>query len=207
MFIAIAVLAVRHGLVAAWVDADTLRARWLVNQWRDGNGPAYSLPLWQQTHDELQAALQTTPDNAQLMDDLGFLDAARALGLGTPAPDSPDHALQQSLLANAIDHYRRATQLRPTFPYTWGYLALGKHYRGENDAELWAAYDKAVRYGRNEAGVQITLARLAFLYWDTVGAERQAQVRRMVDEASPEPRQKLLDLAAQHGVILRNLGP
>lgn len=207
LFIAIAALGLRHGLVAAWTDADTLRTRWLVNQWRDGTGPVYSLPLWQQAHDELQAALERTPDNAQLLDDLGFLDAARALGLGTPAPDSPEFALQQSLLASAVVHYRQATVLRPTFPYTWGYLALAKHHKGENDAELWAAYDKAVRYGRNEAGVQTTLARLAFLYWDTIGTERQGQIRRMVDEASFEPRQKLLDLADQNGIILLNLAP
>ena len=31
--------------------------------------------------------------------------------------------------------------MRPVFPYSWTYLALAKHYRGQHDAEFWQAYD------------------------------------------------------------------
>ena len=145
---AFAMLSVWYGGRAAWSDASALQSRWLVNEWRDGSGPVFSLALWREAHADLQAALQTEPDNAQLLDDMGFLNAVRAQGLGTPAIGSAEQALQQSLLADAVSHYRAATRLRPTFPYTWAYLALAKHLRGERDTEFWLAFDKALQYAQ-----------------------------------------------------------
>jgi hypothetical protein len=202
IFIAIAALSLWYGGAAAWSDADALRSRWLVNQWRDGTGPVYSLHLWQQTHDELQTALRVTPGNAQLLDDLGFLNAARAMGAGTPVVGTADYDLQQKLFADAIGNYRTATVLRPTFPYTWAYLALAKQLKGEADGELWSAFDKALRYGRNEAGAQPAIAQVAFAHWAGLSPERKAGIIAMINHAQPTPRKKLMDLAQQSGVVL-----
>ena len=73
-----AALSLWHGGRIAWSDADTLPARWTVAEWRNGRGPASTPALWSQTRDELRDALQITPDNAQLHDDLGYLYASRA---------------------------------------------------------------------------------------------------------------------------------
>lgn len=202
-----AALSVWFGLAAAWSDAGSLRPRWLVNQWRDGQGPVYSLPLWQQTRNELQAALALTPDNAQLFDDLGFLDAWRAYGLGTPIADDPDHALQQSLLSDAIANFRQATVLRPTFPYTWTYLALAKHLTGEHDTEFWQAFDKALHYGHTETGVYQALGQIAFANWNTLGAERQRSVTAMVSNAPVVSRENFLQLAEDVGIRLPGVPP
>jgi hypothetical protein len=199
---AFAAISLWFGGAAAWSDAGSLRARWLVSQWRQGGGPVYSLALWRQTRDDLATALQETPGNAQLMDDLGYLHAARAMGLGTPAVGTVEHLLQQKLLSDAIAAYRAATQARPTFAYSWAYLALAKHLKGEQDDELWRAFDKAVRYGRNEAGAQPAIAQVAFGHWSALNPERKSQLTAMLAAARPVPRKALLDLAAAAGVML-----
>ncbi len=195
-------LSVGHGGRAAWSDVQSLSARYLVNQWRDGKGPVYSEALWQQTHDDLKAALQLTPDNAQLMEDLGFLYAARAMGLGTVQEGTPEFAMRHTLLDAAVTHYRAATVARPTFPYTWAYLALAKHLKGANDAELWFAFDKAVLYGAREAGVQPAVAQVAFAHWGNLSAERKSAILGIVAVAPTQPRQRLLSLAQDYGVTL-----
>ena len=202
ILVAFAALSLWYGGAAALSDTNALRSRWLVNQWRDGTGPVYSPPLWQQTHDELQAALRVTPGNAQLLDDLGFLNAARAMGAGTPAVGTANYDLQQKLFADAVGNYRAATVLRPTFPYTWAYLALAKQLKGETDSELWSSFDKTLRYGRNEAGVQPAIARVAFAHWAGLSLERKTEIIAMINTAQPTPRKKLLDLAQQSGVVL-----
>ncbi len=195
-------LSVWFGGAAAWSDAGSLRGRWLVSQWREGSGPVYSPALWRQTRYELQAALRETPGNGELMDDLGYMNAARAMGLGSPDRGTVEYLLQQKLLADAIGYYRAATLARPTFPYSWAYLALAKHLKGEVDEELWRAFDKAVRYGHNEAGVQPAIAQVAFGHWAELSAQRKGQMSAMLAAARPVPKKVLQDLAGAAGVAL-----
>lgn len=190
------------GLRAAWTDASIMQTRWLVSQWREGTGPVKTPQLWQQTRSSLQDASQSAPDNPQLLDDLGYLDASRALALGVPAAGTDDFTLRQNLLASAITHYRSATRLRPTYPYSWAYLALAKHFAGENDAELWQSFDKALRHGQAEAGVQPVLAQLAFAHWGALGDQRQRLVIAMVATAPETIRKQLKLIAAANNVTL-----
>lgn len=198
-------LSLWYGGRAAWSDASALHARWLVNGWRDDKGLVYNPKLWREARDDLQSALQTAPNNAQLLDDLGFLHAARAQGLGTPTAGGTEHALQQNLLTDAILYYRDAVSLRPTFPYSLAYLAFSKHLRGERDAEFWLVFDKALHYGRTEAGVQPALAQIAFANWSELGSKRQAQIVSMAQAAPTALRKRLVELAAKNTVTLPGL--
>lgn len=198
----LAALSIWHGGSAALADANALHARWVVGEWRDGRGPAFTPELWLQTRDDLRQALQMTPGNAQLFDDLGFLHAARARGMGQPEPESAAWVYQQSLLGDAIASYRAASTLRPTFPYSWAYLALAKHLKGEQNSEFWHAFDKALQYGHNEAGVQPALAQIAFAQWPALSADRQRLIDRMVATAAPAAHKQLLQMATQNGVAL-----
>lgn len=191
-----------YGGQAAWSDASVLRANWLVGQWREGKGPVYSEALWQQTHDDLLAALRWTPDDPKLLDNLGFLNAARADALGAVPAGSPELALQQNLLTTAIGHYRAAAVLRPSFPYTWAYLALAKHLKGEVDAELWRAFDMAMRFGSREAGAQPAIAQVGFAHWNGLEPQRKADIVTMVANAPEKPRSVLLAMAKTYGVAL-----
>lgn len=198
-------LSLWYGGRAAWSDASALHASWLVNGWRDDKGLVYNPKLWREARDDLQSALQTAPDNAQLLDDLGFLHAARAQGLGTPITAGTQHALQQNLLTDAILYYRAAVSLRPTFPYSLTYLAFSKHLRGEHDAEFWLVFDKALQYGHTEAGVQPALAHIAFANWSDMGVKRQSQIISMVQTAPAPIRQRLGELAEKNTVTVPGL--
>lgn len=201
-FLLFGALSLRYGGGAALADASTLQARWVVSEWRLGRGPAFSPELWLHTRDALRQALRLTPDNPQLFDDLGFLQASRAEGMGAPEPHSAAWIYKQKLLSESVASYRAATALRPTFPYGWAYLALAKHRLGEQDAELWTAFDKAMQYGRNEAGVQPALAEIAFSEWPELSQTRQQKIDAMVSTAQYTQRNKLLAMATQKGVVL-----
>ena len=189
-------------LHAAWADASSLSARATVTGWREGTGPTITAELWELTRDQLQGALRAAPDNAQLHDDLGYLYASRSQGLGNVPFDSPDYQLQQSLLDEAISHYRAACAMRPTFPYTWTYLALSKHYRGKHDDEFLAAYDHAVQYGHSEAALHIPLAELAYSQWARLGHQRQQAFFNMVASAKESSSVMFRVMAQRSGVQL-----
>ena len=140
-----------------------------------------------------------------MLDDLGFLHAARAQGLGTPTTGGTEHALQQNLLTDAILYYRAAVSLRPTFPYSLAYLAFSKHLRGERDAEFWLVFDKALHYGHTEAGVQPALAQIAFADWSEIGNKRQGQIISMVQAAPAALRKRFVELAEKNTVTLPGL--
>lgn len=202
LLVTLVALSLRYGGSAALSDAGALRAQWVVSEWRAQRGPAFSPELWLQTRDSLNRAAATTPDNAHLFDDLGFMHAARAQGMGDPEPNSAAWVYKQTLLVQSIGSYRAATRLRPTFPYSWVYLALAKHQMGEQDPEFWLAFDKALRFGRHEAGVQPALAEMAFAHWRALGAQRQQLVDEMVATAQPAQRHRLMEQAARSGVVL-----
>ena len=197
-----ALLSLFHGGRIAWSDADTLATRWTVTQWRVNRGPVQTTELWLRARDELQAALQITPDNPQLHDDLGYLHASRAQAMGWPKYGSEQETLRQNLLTEAISRYRAATVLRPTFPYSWAYLALTKQLKGEINAEFWVAFDKALRYGRTEAGLQPTLVQMAFAQGKTLSPERQSLVFSMITSSQGAARKQLATMIEQNGVTV-----
>lgn len=202
VLLTLGVLSLRYGGSAAFSDAGALRAQWVVSEWRAGRGPVFSPEVWLKTRDSLNRAVDTTPDNAHLYDDLGFMYATRAQGMGDPQAKNAAWVYKQALLTQSIESYRAATGLRPTFPYSWVYLALAKYKKGEKDAEYWLAFDKALQYGRNEAGVQPALAEMAFAQWRALGSERQVLIGGMVATAQPAQHARLRAMAAQSGVVL-----
>lgn len=203
--IALAVVAVASlwfVLQAAWADASSLSARTTVADWRDGYGPAFTPERWERTRVELQSALDITPGNAQLHDDLGFLHAARSQSMGKAAVGSADYQVQQTLMEGAITHYRAATVLRPTFPYSWTYLALAKHLRDQHDAEFWSAFDLAMRYGQNETALHSAMVEIAYAMWPQLGPQRQQAVGTMVATANKASRERLQEMATHAGIKL-----
>ncbi len=200
LFLLIAACSVWYGGRAAWGDANALGASWQVAEWRAGRGPQQTPELWNETRDTLKETLSITPDNAQLYDDLGYLHAARAQVFGVTEAGSALRKYQDSLLDEAIADYREATRLRPTFPYSWTYLALAKHIRGVNDAEMWLAFDKGLHYGATEDALRTALTVIALDQWKTLEPERQTAVRAMVALAPEAPHAKLLALGQAHGV-------
>lgn len=191
------------GLLAAWADSNSLEARWVVSQWRLDKGPAVHPALWVRTRDNLRAGLAITPDGPQLFDDLAYLHASRALSLGTPDLATPLGKFQAKLFDDAIVYYRQGAAARPTYPFSWAYLALTKHLRGQIDDELWLAFDKAIRFGSTEAAVRTTIVQIASAHWATLSETRKQAVLGMVAATPVDARNKLVEYAASQGVALQ----
>jgi tetratricopeptide (TPR) repeat protein len=202
LLVVLTLLSLWHGGRIALSDADTLATRWTVTRWRLNRGPAPTQEQWLRARDDLRAALQITPDNPQIHDDLGYLHSSRAQAMGWPRFGSEEEALRQTLLTEAIRDYRAATVLRPTFPYSWAYLALTKQRKGELDAEFWVAFDKALQYGRTEAGLQPTLAQMAFAHGKALSPARQRLVFSMITSSHGAVRKQLSAMIEQNGVTV-----
>lgn len=187
------------GRIAA-SDMASVSARWTVRVWGQGNGVAHSPEAWTQIHDKLQSALNLTPDNPLLLEDLGYLYASKAQAMGWPKFGSTAEAERQALLATAIEYYRAAVVLRPTFPYPWAYLALAKHMKGTQDDEFWVAFDKALQFGIYADGVQPVLAKLALAQWRTLTPRRRELVTMSINASQGETRRMLVGMIAKSGV-------
>ena len=188
-----------HGLPAALADIQSLKARAQIDRWREGRAVVPTVMEWNSVRNRMLRALATAPDNAQLLDDLGFLYAYRAQNL----PDDNElDELRKSLLTEAAAYFHSSAVLRPMFPYGWAQYALAQHYLGEPDAVIWPAFDRALAYGRNEAPIQMMLVRIAFARWSALGAERERRIVDMVADAPERMQQPLIELAAQHAISL-----
>jgi hypothetical protein len=66
---------------------------------------------------------------------------------------------------------------------------------GEVDAELWAAFDKALAYGRNEPAVERMLAEIAFARWSSLDLQRADAIRALIADLPEKLRKPLLDQA------------
>ncbi|MGE5469179.1 MAG: hypothetical protein ACM3X0_00140 [Bacteroidota bacterium] len=182
------------GFKAASADAISLQARWQISQWQAAGAQARPGPAeLGAVRNDLMAALDWTPGDPQLYENLGYVYGVRA----ARAEAIPE--LNQAFLADSIGYYRQATTLRPMSTYAWANLALGLHLQGDPPESIWPAYDRAYRYGNREAGVQRILAEIGFAHWAQAGAERQGQLIRMIDIAYPHAKGDLVRIAEHHG--------
>ncbi len=193
-----------YGLRAAWTDASTAAARHVVNGWRQGTLQGVSATLYADTAATLQRGIAADPDNAQLRIDLGYLSMARAHALEPFAPPgSPLAPYRLELIHQALAQYREVVRIRPRFAYGWGYLANAKSKALQADADMWAAFDQAVQWGRNEGGVQLAIAELAFAHWPALTPARRAAVDAILQSPNQEVRKDIAALAQAAGVSLQ----
>ncbi len=168
----------RHG----FADWEAMRWRNDVAQWSE-KGAVPSAARWVQAVDGLQSALKLTPGDPTLHDNLAVLNSLGAWTFRTGGEPSPIYA------AFALLHFRQAVSLRPTSPYSWVGFASAKYQAGEVDAELFRAMVLAGKYGPREPRVQLIVADLGFLLWDTMNAQQQAlaveNLRRTAQRQAP----------------------
>jgi hypothetical protein len=158
--------------------------------------------VWDSTRRQLESALQTAPGNPQLLDDLAYLHASRAMAMGAVPLDAPEYATQQGLLDQSIAYYHAASAVRPTFPFTWVHLALAKHFRGQHDAEFVNAFERGLQYGHSESDLQATLGQLAIANWARLSPQSRIAIARMADKAQRSSRIMIHVMAERAGIVL-----
>lgn len=111
---------------------------------------------------EQSVALSPFVDNGEYLDNLGRVYEWRHFDL--PYGDVEAKGSRES----ALDAYRRATQARPLWPYTYAQLAFVKLRLLQFDEEFEYAYVQAFELGPWRAGVQQQLAEISFIAWPSL---------------------------------------
>jgi len=177
---------------AGWHDFQFMKPRAVVDSWRSGTAP--SIKMWGKTLDELKALYKQNPDDPQVVESIGYLYALQAMR----SSEIPE--LKQAMLDEAIVYFRASTKLRPMSPYAWSNLALALHEKDEANEEMWAAFDRAMRYGRREIAVQKQLAEIGFARWSEIGEVRQGQLREIYATVGEEYQEAMLDIAQRNNL-------
>ena len=114
-------------------DAHSLGARKQIVGWASGESQPASAAEWDEARDAMLAALDITPDNAALQEQMGdlYVVAGRR--------DWADQALRLRHFGQAEAYYRKALALRPTDPQTWASLAVAYQGLGQTGAPLHQA--------------------------------------------------------------------
>lgn len=180
---------------AAVADSISLQARWQTMQWQHGKAPQPDAVEWGLARNDIVAAINWTPQDPQLYEDLGYLYGVRAVS----AKAVPEIA--EPMLDDAIAYFRTATTLRPMSPYAWANLALALHLRHVSQEAMWQAFDHAHRYGNREAGVQVILAEIGLSHWKEAGQDRQALLLEMINGARAHAKGDLLVIAKKHNML------
>lgn len=181
-----------YGLTSAWSDLVLLKARWNLGQWREGTAPSPSAVELGETRNALNRALMLTPENPMIHEDLGYLYGIRAM----KASGLPD--LQNAMLSQTLEYFRRAAVLRPMSPHTWANIALANHYLGTIGPEFWDAFDRSLNYGRNEFPVQKILAEIGFSRWQELNDARRMALLAMISGAPENAQKSLAAIAARY---------
>jgi tetratricopeptide (TPR) repeat protein len=154
----------RRGLA----DAISMRSRYEVNLWSEKQAaPAFE--QWQRAVESLRSALALTPEDPSLYDHLGV---AYEVASTTFNPGDAWNVYHEFSLV----HFRQATVLRPTSPYSWANVALAKYRLRQWDEEMFLALIAAMRLGPWEPGVQLITSDLGMLLWDYLPQALKAQV-------------------------------
>jgi hypothetical protein len=113
----------------------------------------------------LQAAQHLDPWNPQILADLGRATEESA------ARFRPWEEAAGRKRRRALEYYRRAAVLRPTWPYTWVNIAQAKLSLAEIDQEFREALGRAADLGPWEPEVQLTVGELGLATWHLLPPE------------------------------------
>ena len=144
------------------------RASSFLSDW-EGKRQVPSAKAWRIAEQAMQQAIAWYPtQNSAYAEQLGYMWQWRAYSANTTASERKDS--QQ----NALQAFRQATQLRPTWPYGWSGLAYAKMVAGEHDQEFNHAMQQAVHYGPTRIGINRRVAEIGLISWPQLDAQLRA---------------------------------
>jgi hypothetical protein len=180
-------LAARSGL--AYVYAAP--ARDFLQDKRDADITLLTETEWQAIHANLRQALSLSPNDPDILSELGHLHRIR---LEQDALDAMAIEKHGNL---AIDYYERAARLRPAWSWVWINLA---HVRWElyqdSGDDYHQALIHAIHFGPWERGVQSWVVDLALDTWEFLSPDASHAVLAMIDRSlqrAPEVLDEIID--------------
>jgi len=199
-FVALLALLMLFGSISAYTalkhasgDLASLKARSQIERWQRDARRQPQIREIGQARNALVKAIERTPGDPGLHENLAYLYGLRAL-MASRLPE-----LEQAMLDEVLAHYRLASVRRPMAQYAWANIALALHRKDEDPAAMWAALDRALAYGRREGGVQIRIAGIILARWDVAGFERQAELRNILLNSRGQAARQLRQMINEAG--------
>ena len=147
-------------------------------------------------------AARTQPADATRASVRGVLEQAASLDPRDPAV----HELLGLLEAvdvegqrQAVAHFTRALELRPTAPYTWANLARSRYLSGDTGAGFELALVRAAQFGPSEREVQRTVADFGLAMHAKVAPATRSAIDSMVVAGFKRNPLEMLQIADRRG--------
>ncbi len=173
-----------YAVKAAESDAIVYRASKEMGTW-SASGVRPGDETWQWVHDDLQRARSEVPADPTVHEALGILSGGRR-----------DQAEYQ---AQAVVHFAKAIELRPTSPYSWINYAESKYRLGQTDKAFELALERATQLGPYEPDVQRAVAFYGLAVYDEVGPKTRGAVERMIVAGMKRNPLEMLHIAERRG--------
>jgi tetratricopeptide (TPR) repeat protein len=173
----VAACVVQQASVLMAADWSSSTARHALGKWATGS-TTYTPEQWETARQELQDAVDHTPQDATLHDALVQLYSVQGQQVWTTGvAGSPEVAAYQTALA----HQQTSLRLRPTHAMAWANLALIQYAVNDTPEALLKSWNEAARLGPNEAEVTETLAYVATQVWPLMTDE----MRQWITQRKP----------------------
>ena len=117
---------------------------------------------WETIRTQIDHALQYTPDNPELLRDLGLAHEAEFIFY--PSIDRSARTGREK----AVKYYQQAINLRPSWPYDRVDLALVNYRLDRADRNIYELMTQATELGPWEPRVQQVVAEIGLRHWDSL---------------------------------------
>jgi hypothetical protein len=134
---------------------------------------------------DLERARESAPADANIEEMLGALATRRI--------DRPE------FLDEALVHFRRAVELRPTSPYTWAAIVEAEYRKGDTGSVFESAVRRSAQLGPAEPEVQRTVADFGLAVWNEVTPQTRDAIESMVTGAMKRDAGQTLQIAQRRG--------
>ena len=164
-------------LAASWgkTQVSAIQPRQLMMQWADKTQP-FSEKKWRAALIKMKLATENNSNNAQHYFDLARLYEWKAYQQPIWNADAINNR------AEAIQYYKKALELRPTWSSAWINLAMSKTLKLEFGDEVKTALSNAITYGVWETDVFNKVIWLSLANWQSLPISIQEQVKTLIKQ-------------------------
>ena len=157
-----------------------LPARKQLENWRE-NQRQLDHVQWETIQSEIDYALQSTPDNPELLRDLGLSHEAEFILSPASYPEA------RRGRETAAEYYQQAILLRPSWPYDRIALLLALYRLNGGDQDIYSLMMQAVELGPWEPRVQQVVAEIGLHDWDSLPENMKSLVLETVNNGIRHP--------------------
>lgn len=153
---------------------------------------------WQVAHDAAQRAVALYPgNNGEYLQRLGHVQQWKQFRQPFGAAEA------EASRRAALEAFRAASQVRPTWPSNWAALANAKLYLLEFDDEFAHALQQAWTFGPYRLEINRSLAEIGLIAWPSLNAQQRLATLDAATKTanfSTTEAQKLLSVAEHSGM-------